>query len=238
MGKRVFIMVIVLLLLVVSLTWLGLRSQTPEPVYQGKRLSYWLDNYWVPATSANTFVITTSMGQMTAASVENSKTVEAIKAAGTNAIPILLRRLTEGDAHFVRELIWLAQKWHLMRPNHRYTDRREVAVSCLLALGERAKGGLPTIIKVYDADNSPFLRLNIPKIFQNVGPSASNAIPSLLRVASATNEQIYARLAAINTLEIIHAEPNVVVPMHIRNLRDGDPHIRENGIIRPGIVSK
>src|SRR5579862_6987208 len=81
------LVVVVILAAAVGILWLGWRLPR-EPVYQGKRLSIWLQGYQ------------TNRVQMT----------EAVRAIGTNSIPTLLRLLREDDSSLKSMLLKLLAK--------------------------------------------------------------------------------------------------------------------------------
>jgi len=84
MGKKRRILWAVLLVAVVAaVVWLSMPS--PEPVYQGKRLSYWLAGY-----DSGNYNVAHPKGPSPPTQEQAN---EAIRQIGTNAFPALLRML-------------------------------------------------------------------------------------------------------------------------------------------------
>src|SRR5260370_5750943 len=83
--------------------WLIL-SPPSEPMYQGKTLSFWCDQY-----TANS---------LPESDIELQKQAEtAIRAIGTNAVPTLLRMLKAKDSKFKRWLFQLGRKQRVLDIN-------------------------------------------------------------------------------------------------------------------------
>jgi hypothetical protein len=86
------------------IAWLALR-EPPEPTYQGKPLSAWLEGY-------------VSSGRIRYVE-RDSDTDEAIRQIGANAIPVVLRMLRESDSQVKSalrsELMKLASKQDVVR---------------------------------------------------------------------------------------------------------------------------
>src|SRR5579872_4898885 len=74
--------------------WDVLRQR--EPVYQGKPLSVWLEGY--------------ERGGWARQNAD-----EAVRQAGTNAIPTLLRMLQEKDSPMMLKLVALARRQHFIK---------------------------------------------------------------------------------------------------------------------------
>src|SRR3954452_17069213 len=93
--KRFRIVLVVLFVVIVGgVGWLVLRPH--EPVYQGKRLSLWIEGYWHAK--------------------HPEEINEAIRQMGTNTLPYLLRIMrTRDDSPLKLKLVELAakQKWDL-----------------------------------------------------------------------------------------------------------------------------
>lgn len=210
MGKKRRILFAVLALAVLGgMAWMILRPV--EPVYQGKPLSAWLEN--LDFGGAN----------QSAQRSEAAKT--AIQNMGTNAIPIMLQLLrTRPDSPWKIRLLALAQKQHIIKINQHVEPIRRYfeAVSGFKALGPRAVGAVPKLMKIYD--QNPEAQSCIAMILGSIGPDARAAVPVLLRGALSTNEEL--RCFSLYALGDIGAEPNLVVPVFINALQDPRPQIQ------------
>src|SRR5882757_4324688 len=133
---RRYLLVALLLAVLGFVSWLIL-SQPREPVYQGKPLSYWCEQY-----SASRWLYPTN---------EPDKQAEtAIRTIGTNAIPTLLRMLGAKDSKFKLKLVQLAQKQHFFNIKWKSALlRHSEATRGLLCLGPLAAPALPELIEIY-----------------------------------------------------------------------------------------
>src|SRR5882724_10172199 len=133
--QRRILTVTLLIAAVGALVWFLLRPD-PEPTYQGKPLSYWLDGF----VSGNP---------------SPDKATEAVRQIGTNAIPTLLCLLRAEDSKFKLKLIRLSQKQHLINFDLRTADFKhmeaELGFECL---GSLAKSAVPDIIESYNEHGS------------------------------------------------------------------------------------
>src|SRR5438445_2370724 len=127
MGKKHGILLAVLFVaLLGGLVWM--LSRPTEPVYQGKPLRAWLDefNFWSGDTNEAAFV--------------------AFREMGTNPIPALLKSIQSGDPPFERLIFELNRRQSLIHFRLRDTQPQRFAASfALYAMGAKAKRALPAL---------------------------------------------------------------------------------------------
>jgi hypothetical protein len=199
---------VVLFALVTLIVFLVLRQREPDPIVQGKPLSHWLAAY-----------------QSGVDMKTRAKTDEIISETGTNAFPILLRMLRARDPALKRWLMQLARKQNLVRIHFiPAQERHHQAGAAFAQLGAAGRDAIPALIQIYDEDISSSSRFATISALGSIGPSASNAIPFLIRAA--TNTVMEVRLSTITALESIHVEPDLTVPALINSLSDQQSSVR------------
>lgn len=223
MGKKRPIMLAVLIVVAAGgVAWLALRPAEPqEPVYQGKRLSVWLNDYEL-----------LSHGPWEDADIEkqNEKVDKVVRQIGTNAIPTLFRMLNATDSP--------SKKLKYLAHDHGFYDIKDTDCPSALeqnfqaglafrALGANAKDVVPRLIDIYDRRPPGDDRELVARVLGGIGPPASNAVPSLLRAVT-NGGRVWSSLRALGE---IHAEPERVVPALIKLLKDPDQQIRQGSII-------
>ena len=177
-----------------------------EPSYQGKTLTTWFGDGPNP----------------------NNELYEALRLAGTNAYPVLLRMLRKEDLPGVLELVALAQKqWFFPVHYVPATIRHSQAVYGIGALGEHSKDLLPGLIEIYDSKGSGSSQSAVAKIFAGIGPDAETALPSLLRGLNTTNEVVLANtIYAILRVNMACPKADQVVPALTKFLHNASPVVR------------
>ena len=171
MIKRVQIALALLLVALAGLiTWQGLRLR--EPVYEGKRLSSWLNTYRLSGLAGvETWQVRT----------EQQKADEAVRKAGTNALPTLLRMLRAKDSALKVKLVALAQKQHFIRINYTPAQERNYQASCAFGvLRAKAQSVVPALKEIADQNISQDSQWYAIAALAFVGPPAKEAIPFLL----------------------------------------------------------
>jgi hypothetical protein len=217
MWKRGRILVVVFAAaLLAVLVWAVLRASAPapEPVYNGKPLSYWLGVY-----SSDTNVNGRTWGE----------SEYAIQEIGTNAIPIFLQMLRAHDSLLKTKVLKWASRHRI--PGIHYRDPMVINIEAMdgfSALGVRASNAVPELIKILDQNYSSSSRGCTAFTFAYIGPEAKLAVPALLRAATSTNEYVYGN--SITALGGIQADPKVVVPVLIRALQNSSPVTRWNAV--------
>jgi hypothetical protein len=211
-NKRRILLVSLLIAILGVISWLILRQHDPEPVYNGKPLTYWLDSL-INRTSHPS-------------QVEAEKAVQKI---GTNAIPTLLRLLRTRDSKFKLNLIQLTHKQHLVNLKWNTALFQHIqAETGFRCLGPNGKSALPDLIEIYNKrppgqyNDAPWV---IPSIFAAMGPAAADAVPQLAQDTADADRSIRSR--AVLVLGQIHARPDLAVPALTRSLRDSDSHLQE-----------
>lgn len=107
MPKRVQIALAVLLVAIVGvMMWEVLRER--EPVYQGKSLSQWLEEY-----NQNFLFLNSPI---------RAQAKSAVGQIGTNALPILLEWTAKKDSILKKELMALAKRQSLVKIHFRSED--------------------------------------------------------------------------------------------------------------------
>jgi len=201
--QRRILTVTLLIAAVGALVWFLIRPD-PEPTYQGKPLSYWLDGF----VSGNP---------------SPDKATEAVRQIGTNAIPTLLCLLRAEDSKFKLKLIQLSQKQHVINIKLKYAGtRQKEGFYGLLALGALAKSAVPALLEIYNEHRTGTYDnfLETAALIANMGPAAADAVPRFVKATTDTNFQD--RFNAVLTLSRIRARPDLSVPALTASLRD--PH--------------
>lgn len=229
MKKHNRILLIVLLAIFLGgLTWVVLQPREPEPVYQGKPLSFWLTGY-----DPGNYNLKPTRGPSPPTSKQAD---EAIRQIGSNAIPTLLRLLQKQDSPFKVKIVGLLQRQHLITLPLAPLNQSTTAFQSFISMGPNASNAVPRLIEIFDHDPSPFPQQAVPAILGYIGPAARQAVPTLLRGMTHTNGMV--RNNAIFALGRIHAEPELVVPALINCLNDPDALICAHAARALGVFGK
>lgn len=210
MQKRLKLALCALLAAALSvMLWQAMRPPGPaEPLYQGKPLSEWLKAYQL-----------TEAMRMADLEAQQQKADEAVRHAGTNALPTLLRMLRAKDSALKIQFMHLARRQNIFRIQCTPADERnDAALRAFKVLGVSAQSVVPALIEIADQDISPVSHYSAIDALGCIGPAASEAVPALLQWA--TNGDPTLRWHAMNALGEIGAEPDRVVPVLINGLRD------------------
>jgi HEAT repeat protein len=175
-------------------------TRLKEPSYHHKALSIWLQSYSPDADS--------------------SEADEAVRAIGTNGIPILLDNLHARDSVLKLKLAVLGMQFTPAATRHM---RAEKGFS---ALGPEASNAVPAITAVYAQNVSASARRAAGNALVEIGPVAKTAIPALIDSAANTNSEV--RAFAVYTLGRLAQEPDIVNPVLLKSLHDPDPEVRYN----------
>jgi HEAT repeat protein len=209
MGKRLQItLAVVLVVLAGVILWLALRE--PEPIYQGKPLTSWLTER--------------IYGQMDEYGPEPADPArDAIRAIGTNALPVLLKMLHTKDSPLKGKLIERLNA-HSVHPVFNTAENYHRMVRFgFFALGPLGKSAVPALIDSLN-DTDEDVRLSAVDCLGSIGPNAHAAVPVLTRFINDTN--LLVRRDTIINLERIHMNGPVVVPILITNLSKSNPFLR------------
>jgi hypothetical protein len=206
MRKRVQIALAVLLVVIAGIIgWQVLRGR--EPVYEGKGLTVWLEEY---LAADNPFPVTEEK------TATMGRAGIAIRHMGTNAVPFLMEMARAKDSVPKRLIEIIARhqsliRWQL-RTDH---EKRQMAVFGFYALGSIGNEAIPALVTLlHDQDSD--VRLSAADCLGNIGPEAKIAVPLLLPFVNDTN-RIVAWDTTVN-LGRIHMEPALVVPVLIERL--------------------
>jgi HEAT repeat protein len=219
MGQKRNI-IVVGLLLGVSGACAWLVRLPSEPVYHGRPLSAWLQQYYVNGGAGG--IMPDKTEQTWHADTE---TDEALLKIGTNAFPLLLQLIQAHDSDLRLRLIELfgKQRW----VNYHYTPAwilNMEAARAFATLGSRASNAVPALTKIYSQNISEDSEDAIVASLGYIGPAASNAVPLLLMQAGNTNDDF--RIGAIWALGQIHAQSGAVVPAVTKLLRNANPMVQ------------
>ena len=202
MRKRYRIALTVLFVTIAGLiAWQSLR----EPVYQGKRLSVWLDQY-----GTNHFP-TVRDGPL------GKEAETAIRRIGTNAIPVYLKILTTRDPPLKLKVMALVSNRWLARLQVRSVyDYRWSGAFGLIALGTEAKSALPALFGLL-SDKDEWMRYVAGFTLESLGPVAGDDLLPLLKNCL-QDPDVMVQSEAIRILGQIHQKPDRVIPILVEIL--------------------
>jgi hypothetical protein len=220
MGKKRLIIAIVPLAAILGAVAV-LRLHSREPVYEGKPLSTWLDQY-ASSHWSNRHDL-------------DQEAEVAIRHFGTSEIPTYLQMLSTRPSDFKMKLLArVPRAWvkylHVPTTNdyELSTDgiRRHGAYG-LIALGPDARPAVPTLIALLTNKVDRVRYLTVFTI-RCLGPIARDALPSVIKCLNDPDFTI--RSDASAALGTIHEDPKHVVPILLDFLEKN----RDNPILRDG----
>jgi len=203
-----------------------------DPVYQGQRLSVWFDQLQPlsPLTSARA-ANSTNLIQFNARTREQRENArEAIQKMGPAAVPFLVDRLRARDSYWkkkYREFYFSrARRWPrwiascLPAPRQDTGDMTQMnAVMALGWLGDAAKPAAPELAKAM-SDEWSFSGFEAGRVLAALGPSAREAIPTLIATLRAKNPHV-ANDAVSVIVSVAHDSPEII-PVLARMLGEQD----------------
>jgi hypothetical protein len=186
-------------------------------MYQGKPLSFWLDQYYINASIPG------------ARNAKREEASDAIRQIGTNAIPIFLGMLREKDVPFGQKLGGLLHRDHIAGIRLRNAlDRNIRGEYGFSVLGGDASNAVPALIDIFEKDISTDSMVHAGFALASLGSAAKPAIPPLLRAL--TNSNLLVRKAAMTPLARIHDDPEKIVPVLIQCCQDTNRYISSMAI--------
>jgi HEAT repeat protein len=180
------------------------RPRIPDPIYEGRHLSFWVARY----------------------GTEWEKPNAAVRQAGTNAIPLLLQLLRTHDSQLKHKLIELGAmqdyvQWPFVSHARRYYYR---ALCGFEALGTNGQEAVSRLLQICEVDPSGESHPYTLDALAAIG-TGSREFVSWLHSA-ATNSIPELRKYAIDTLGSMRAEPETTIPLLLGCLNDPDSDIQ------------
>lgn len=207
---------VVLILLAVAgvglTTWLVLR--TDEPIYQGKPLTVWLKEY---CADHDAYLVAHGLHADPRAEKDfRSDALLAIRAIGTNGLPMLLR-MAQAKDHPIKARILKALRGSSIFSTSFVSaeDHRKMACIGFYVLGHLGQGAVQDLLPLLSQPDIE-LKLTAADCLGNIGPPAKAAVPLLLRLLDHTNRIV--RWDATANLGRIRMEHELVVPILMKNL--------------------
>ena len=205
--RRRVIMAVVLLAIGLGFLIHALTA-VKEPIYQGKRLSVWLDDTYQTKTGHRTGYA------LTAASVQ------AVRTIGTNALPYLFKMLEARDSNLKLAVVQIMRrKFQIYLPTS-YNDHRR-AMDGFRALGPAAKPAYPELVKLTLNTNSNF---NGFFAIDSLMEADADTISMLTNGLQSSDRRV--RCQAALALGYLRQAPAISLPALTRALADPDSNVR------------
>ena len=216
MPKRFKIITGVILAVVVG--WIGLRALWPsDPVYAGKPLMFWLNQY-----KATHRWQTNGFSNQGGAMGKQAET--AISEIGAKAIPICLRLISAKESPLKLELLrGLPTQWgtvFLDKDDRERGEAHQLGCLGLAALGAEARPAVPALITLLNSETGA-VRF---AAFQSLGalsPAAGDALPVLRTHLKDPSPEV--QFGAVLALELVRQSPDRVVPVLVDYLNQTPP---------------
>jgi hypothetical protein len=167
----------------------------PEPVYEGKTLSWWLRKYDADSNA---------LGGPGPYASRLAESVRAIRAIGTNGTPVLLKLVSAKDLPEVIKLEQLVRKWGWKRFQITSAARkRTLGFRGFWVLGKEGRSAVPALLRIAQAGPIEARREALDWAnFVNSGKEI--VLPELMLLTTSTNSQT--ALAAAKKLIRLYPE--------------------------------
>jgi HEAT repeat protein len=204
--RRQIILVGILVVIVGGMALYFLQPR--EPRFQGKALSTWLKDFdrWDGDT--------------------NAPVVQAMRAMGTNAVPILANMCLANDSRLKQKTSMEFEK-HPKLMKYRFTtapERWARAGQALGVMGESARGACPIFLEAL-MNNDAFHRRAALNGFASLGPQAEDCLPAIIGLEHDADRGV--RYNLMVALGRIARRPDLCVPVLLRGLESADSGTRE-----------
>jgi hypothetical protein len=141
-------------------------SGPQEPVFEDRRLTIWLDHHVAHSGAIPPY-----------GSPGWKKADEALRHAGTNAIPTLLKLIRAKDPPGIVLKLIEFQRYRWTRINYRYArQRHEEAEYAFQVLGTNAVSAVPKLIQIYEKAVSPSSQSCTAMALGYIGRGAQSAL--------------------------------------------------------------
>lgn len=223
----------------VTVVWVAIEVRKPELSYQGKPLSECLKGFDAAQSSA-----------------EYAVAQEAIKAMGTNAVPVLVSYLRRKDPPFYEHWVNLIYKLRVKADVNYAADWKRRAAHGCGALGGEAEAAFPALMEAMDDPGAAW------DVGNGLSRMMPKSVPVLTNILATGNERARARaadnlvtawshpsaeamartallgalkdsdrgvrMAAASALHYWNTNLDLIVPELVRLLSDPDPSVRGN----------
>jgi HEAT repeat protein len=180
-----------------------------EPHYEGKPLSTWLRDFdrWNGDT--------------------NAPVVQALRAMGDNAAPILARAILKEDSALERNVV-AKLELYLKLNLTTVTERSRRAANALFVMGERASAAGPVFFEALTSDDE-FVRQEALNGFACLGVQSEEYLPAIINLEY--DPALSVRCNLIAALGCIGRRPELCKPVLLRAAEDRDSWVRHHAVL-------
>jgi hypothetical protein len=184
--------------------WRGARPLPPEPVYEGKALSYWLD---APPDMM--------FGPFPGIAIQYLATSPSSIIADSNAVPFLIKALMRDNwsgAVFYRNWLWPKLPASLQKRLPRLRRNPfacEHAAAILASMGQMAKSAVPALVLTLKRSDDLFAREMAVLALWNLGPVDRRAEQALVKALEDKDDTV--RQSVTNVLSHVRSPAAVAI---------------------------
>lgn len=154
----------------------------------------------------------------------------AVRDAGAEAIPTLVRLLRARDSALKLKLLDLATNQSLIHfTNFPAATLNNRGLQGFAALGAAASPAVPQLASIYEHSSSPRFRLELADIIISLGPWGRAAIPAFVHDAQDGDPAGFD--AALMRLRLVGAGPDVIAPLVVPWLKSPDAGTRSEAAL-------
>jgi HEAT repeat protein len=188
-----------------GVAWQIYRRREPDPIFEGRPLSYWLER------------------------TGTEKREAAVRHAGTNAIPLLLQLVRSRDSLLKRKLMELGRSEQYVKiPFTADTLLHRYAVDGFFVLGPDAKSAVPELMRIFTSRASEDAQESVVISLGLIGNEARASIPLLVGATTNYNDKL--RMDALHALGEIASQPDVTVPALMNALDDPSEQVEASAL--------
>jgi HEAT repeat protein len=213
LKNRLYLSLVALLFITGALI-LAQHLLSPAPVYNGRSLDSWLDQYYGLTTKP--------LNSQTETKLRN-ESEHAIYMIGTNAIPHLMAGLKREDSGLSSRLARLVNRLPLLKIHMKTaSESQRTAVKGFQALGPKGEFATSELEKLFYETADSEVAKAVFYILSNFGNES--AIPVLVRISQKSSPEM--KKQAMILLGYRRSATNGVLPVLLHGLHDHDPGVR------------